>query len=97
MGASGKDIPISARIMAVADVYDALVSGRVYKSAYNHDEAVRIIVEEKGKYFDPRVVDAFLAVQADFRRILVKFADSDDIGDAAIQAQTRDVTTERET
>ncbi len=97
MGVSGRDIPISARIMAVADVYDALVSGRVYKSAYDHEEAVRIIVQDKGKYFDPRVVDAFLAVQADFRRISVEFADSEDIGHASIQAQTRDVTTERET
>ena len=56
----GKDIPLSARIMAVADVFDALVSERPYKKAFTVDKALQIITEESGTHFDPEVVDAFL-------------------------------------
>jgi energy-coupling factor transport system substrate-specific component len=56
----GKDIPISARIMAVADVFDALVSERPYKKAFTVEKAFEIITEESGTHFDPDVVDAFL-------------------------------------
>ncbi len=56
----GRDIPLSARIMAVADVFDALVSERPYKKAFSVDDALRIISEESGTHFDPEVVDAFL-------------------------------------
>ncbi len=55
----GESIPLSARIMAVADVFDALVSERVYKKAFTFEKAVEIITEESGKQFDPLVVDAF--------------------------------------
>jgi putative two-component system response regulator len=62
--------------MAVADTYDALTSKRVYKSQLSHEEAVRIIIEEKGSQFDPNVVDAFLAVKEDFRQIALRYIDS---------------------
>ena len=56
----GRDIPLSARIMAVADVFDALVSERPYKKAFSVDAALSIISEESGSHFDPEVVDAFV-------------------------------------
>lgn len=59
-GLAGEDIPLAARIMTVADVYEALRSSRVYKDAYSHEESVRLIVEERGTKYDPNVVDAFL-------------------------------------
>lgn len=62
-GLSGDDIPISARLMALADVYDALSCQRVYKSAMPSDEVAAIILEGRGKHFDPDIVDAFLAIQ----------------------------------
>lgn len=65
-GLSGMDIPLSARILAVVDVYDALVSPRIYKLPFSHEEAVRIIREGAGTQFDPNIVDAFLAVQSEF-------------------------------
>ena len=58
-GLRGEDIPVSARIVALADVFDALVNCRCYKPAFAREECNRIILEEKGKQFDPRVVDAF--------------------------------------
>ncbi|MDD1622582.1 MAG: two-component system response regulator [Methylococcaceae bacterium] len=61
-GLSGDAIPVSARLMAVADVYDALITKRVYKEAYSHEEAVRLIKEGRGTQFDPDVIDAFLAI-----------------------------------
>lgn len=62
----GEDIPISGRIMALADVYDALTSQRVYRSALSHAEAVEIILQERGIHFDPDVVDAFIEVKDKF-------------------------------
>ena len=76
-GISGDDIPISARLMAVADVYDALISRRVYKEGMPHAKAVEIIVEGKGLHFDPDVADAFVELQDEFRAIAARFADSD--------------------
>ncbi len=64
-GISGEEIPLCARIMAVADVFDALTSKRCYKSAMPLEKAYAIIREESGTYFDPTVVDAFFAVTAD--------------------------------
>ena len=55
----GEEIPVAARLMAVADVYDALVSPRIYKKAQSHEEAVSIICKERGSHFDPDVVEAF--------------------------------------
>lgn len=62
-GLAGENIPLSARIVAVADVYDALISPRVYKSAFPLDKAREIVLAGEGNHFDPRVVEAFLAVE----------------------------------
>lgn len=74
-GLSGNDIPLAGRLMAIADVYDALVSRRVYKAAMPHDEAVRIIVSDRGRQFDPELVDVFLEVADEFHAIHARFAD----------------------
>lgn len=76
-GLSGDNIPISARLMAVADVYDALISRRVYKDGMSHEAAVAIIAEGRGKHFDPDMVDAFMELQQDFIDIAKRYADSD--------------------
>jgi len=87
-GISGDDIPISARFMAVADVYDALISRRVYKEGMPHEQAAAIIVDGKGKHFDPDVVDAFVDLQDEFRAIAARFADSDeDMAAKALQIE----------
>lgn len=65
-GLSGRDIPLPARIMSLADVYDALRAKRPYKEAFSHQEAVEIITKDRGSHFDPDVVDAFLSRQAEF-------------------------------
>jgi len=65
-GISGQEIPLSARLVALADVYDALTSPRVYKPAMSHGRAAEIIREGRGTHFDPRVVDAFDAVEDAF-------------------------------
>ena len=74
---SGDDIPISARLMAVADVYDALISRRVYKEGMSHEKAVAIIEEGSGNHFDPDIVDAFMEATETFRDIAQRYADSD--------------------
>jgi putative two-component system response regulator len=74
-GLSGDDIPISARLMAVADVYDALISRRVYKDAMSHQEAVQIIADGKGTHFDPDLVDAFMQISDQFSEIAERFVD----------------------
>jgi len=74
-GLQGDAIPISARLMAVADVYDALISKRVYKPAFSHEEASRIVREGRGTHFDPDMVDAFVAVAEDFRAIAERYKD----------------------
>lgn len=75
-GLAGEDIPIAARLMAVADVYDALIGVRVYKGAMSHEEAARIIIEGRGTDFDPDVVDAFVRLQERFRSIAASYRDS---------------------
>jgi len=74
-GLKGKKIPLSGRLMALADVYDALISKRVYKPPMPHAEAVRLIVEGRGKHFDPDVVDAFVVIENTFRNIALTYAD----------------------
>ena len=74
-GLAGDAIPLSARLMALADVYDALISARVYKPAFPHEEAVQIIARGRSTHFDPDVCDAFLATQAEFQVIARRFAD----------------------
>ena len=76
-GLQGDAIPLSARLMALADVYDALISRRVYKPAFTHEASVKIILEAGGRHFDPEVVAAFDAVKDDFRLIALRYADQD--------------------
>ncbi len=75
-GLKGDDIPASGRLMAVADVYDALISKRVYKPAFSHDKASGIIQEGRGAHFDPDVVEAFLKAEEDFKDIAEKYKDT---------------------
>jgi len=74
-GLAGEEIPIAGRIMALADVYDALISKRVYKDTFSHEKTKDIIVSESGEHFDPRIVDAFLKAEKDFIRIADKYSD----------------------
>jgi adenylate cyclase len=74
-GLKGDAIPISGRLMALADVYDALISKRVYKTASPHDAAVDIIKKGSGTHFDPDMVDAFLEIHEQFRNIAREFGD----------------------
>jgi len=68
-------IPISGRLMAIADVYDALISRRVYKEPYPHQEAEMIIQQASGSHFDPDIVSAFVGLQDEFQRIAIEYAD----------------------
>ena len=72
-GLRGEDIPLCGRIVAIADVYDALTTARVYKPAYSHDVAKSIILEGAGKHFDPEIVDAFIANEDRFIEIREQF------------------------
>ncbi len=74
-GIAGDAIPLCARLMAVADVYDALISPRVYKNRMPHEDAARIILEGKGTHFDPDIVEAFEQIQSTFEDIAHRFAD----------------------
>ena len=75
-GLKGEEIPLPARIMALADVYDALVSERVYKAGWTHEDAVIEIVSKRGSHFDPLIVDAFIAEQDGFLAIYRQYEDS---------------------
>ncbi|WP_372053234.1 two-component system response regulator (plasmid) [Tistrella mobilis] len=77
-GLAGDAIPLSGRLMAVADVYDALICRRIYKPAYSHATAVDIITQGRGTHFDPDIVDAFLTIADRFREIAAEFADPDE-------------------
>lgn len=74
-GLKENDIPFAGRFMAVADVYDALISKRIYKTPIAHSKAINIIAEQRGKAFDPDIVDAFLELQEDFRETALQNAD----------------------
>lgn len=74
-GLAGESIPLEARIMMLADVYDALVSQRVYKKAWTHEDAVKEIKREKGTRFDPLIVDAFIDEMETFREIALTYGD----------------------
>jgi putative two-component system response regulator len=63
--------------MAVADVYDALISRRVYKAPMSHDEACRIIIDGRGQHFDPDLVDAFAGIAGTFHEIAQRYDDSE--------------------
>lgn len=77
-GIGGDDIPIAARLMAVADVYDALISRRVYKDGMPHEKAVEIIMQGRGSHFDPDIADAFFVLSEEFRAIAAQYADDDE-------------------
>jgi putative two-component system response regulator len=76
-GLAGEQIPVSARLMAVADVYDAVISKRVYKPSYPHEQAIEIIREGRGIHFDPDVADAFVTAADEIKAIALRFADPD--------------------
>jgi putative two-component system response regulator len=76
-GLAGDAIPIPARLMAVADVYDALICRRIYKEAMPHESAVQIMLEGRGTHFDADMLDAFITIQSEFRSISQRFADTD--------------------
>lgn len=77
-GLVGEDIPLCARLMALADVYDALICRRVYKEPMPHEEAVDIIRQGSGSHFDPTLVKHFEQIQQEFVAIAARFADSDE-------------------
>jgi putative two-component system response regulator len=77
-GLSADAIPLPARIVAVADVYDALIGNKVYKDGIPHDAAVQVIFSERGEHFAPDVVDAFVAVAAEFAEVASRHADTDE-------------------
>jgi adenylate cyclase len=72
-GLRGKEIPLAARLMAVADVYDALTSRRVYKEPFRHEEAVYRMRQGRGTDFDPDILDAFVSIQGEFQAIAARF------------------------
>jgi putative two-component system response regulator len=74
---SGDSIPVSARLMAVADVYDALISRRVYKPAFSHEEAIDIMRKGRGTHFDPDILDGFLQITEEFRQIALRYRESE--------------------
>lgn len=74
-GIAGDAIPLSARLMAVADVYDALISRRVYKPPFPHEQAIAMIIAERGRHFDPDIVDALQQIAGDFAGIASSFRD----------------------
>jgi putative two-component system response regulator len=74
-GLKGRQIPLAGRIVALADVFDALTSKRTYKEPFPVQESNRIIEEGQGTHFDPEVVDAFFAVQAEILQIKAMFED----------------------
>jgi len=74
---AGEQIPLSARLMAVADVYDALISRRVYKPAFTHQQALDVMRKGRGTHFDPDVLDAFFEIEGQFAAIADEFRDTD--------------------
>lgn len=76
-GLKGDEIPVSARLMALADVFDALISRRIYKPPMSFEEVSRIIVAERGRHFDPLIVDAFLALRPRFAEVARRLADAE--------------------
>lgn len=77
-GLAGEEIPLSARIVALSDAYDCITSKRVYKEPESHDEAIRRILDERGRHFDPVVTDAFLICQGEFDLIRQSYQQSED-------------------
>jgi putative two-component system response regulator len=74
-GLAGEQIPLAARLMAVADVFDALTTSRPYKTAMPREQAVAVIVQGSGQHFDPQVVEVFMLIQDELHRIAAKWLD----------------------
>ena len=74
---AGTSIPLSARIMALADVFDALISNKVYKDGISHDKALQIIISERSTHFDPDLVDVLVEIHPEFQAIAQRFVDTD--------------------
>jgi putative two-component system response regulator len=72
-GLKGEQIPLCGRLMAIVDVYDAITSKRVYKPAFSHEQALDIIISEKGRQFDPDIVDAFMEIEKEILQISHQF------------------------
>lgn len=72
---TGEEIPLPARLMALADVFDALISRRVYKRAFSWDETCAIVIKDKGKHFDPELVEAFITRKDEFLDIANRYRD----------------------
>ncbi len=77
LGLAGDAIPLAARLMAIVDVYDALISKRIYKEGMPHAAATEIIVQGKGTHFDPDIVDAFVDVQHRFSEVAAQFSEEE--------------------
>jgi putative two-component system response regulator len=71
-GLKGEEIPLYARMLTIADVYDALTSERAYKKEFSHEKATKIIIEGKGTYFDPYLVDLFIKANKKFEEMLLR-------------------------
>ena len=76
-GLAAEDNPVPARLMAIADAYDALTSDRVYRAGVPHDKAVQLIFQERGGQFAPEMVDAFIEIQDEFQQIAKRLADTE--------------------
>jgi HD-GYP domain-containing protein (c-di-GMP phosphodiesterase class II) len=76
-GRKGEAIPLAGRLMAIADVYDALISRRPYKEPLSHERAIEIMKQGRGSHFDPDILDAFLEIQEEFRSIARRFGEGD--------------------
>jgi len=92
-GLVGDEIPLSARIVALADVYDALICKRVYKNALSHEAARAIIVSQTGSHFDPQVVDAFLRIEDEFCKIRTHYGELPAAPKATAETQLQSVPT----
>jgi putative two-component system response regulator len=76
-GLAETQIPLSARLVALADVYDALISNKIYRQGMSHEAAVGVIFGERGQHFDPDVVDAFMELTVEFEAVAHRYADSE--------------------
>ncbi len=72
-GLKGDEIPLPGRLMAIVDVYDALVNKRIYKPEFKHSEAIEMIKKEKGEHFDPEITDAFLEIEEIMNQVNLKY------------------------
>ena len=75
LGLAGQDIPLSGRIMAVADIYDALISRRCYKEPFPHEMATNLMREARGTIFDPMILDAFFSIEDTIKEIAAQYSD----------------------